>query len=179
VDSDEPAVYAAQRYLLLPELLPPTDAARLADMHGNDDRWRSYRGHEAHEPVPAVYEFFRDASQHVLGIVGRVGEYTVDAWVNRYRLGGHIVRHTDHGRSDEAPVATLNVCLASPPPENGGELVLAFGNGEVRLHLRAGDAVVFDGASIEHWTTDLVATGEEPEPFRMVAVGRYYVGSGA
>jgi predicted 2-oxoglutarate/Fe(II)-dependent dioxygenase YbiX len=84
--------------------------------------------------------------------------------------------HNDRARSEESPaVAILNVCLAAPPAENGGELVLALEDGEVRHHLRAGDALLFDGASIEHWTTPLMATTAQPEPLRIVVVGRYYL----
>ena len=42
------------------------------------------------------------------------------------------------------------------------------------LFLSSGDAVIFEATRLEHHTTPLVATAEEPTPTRTVLVGRYY-----
>jgi hypothetical protein len=65
----------------------------------------------------------------------------------------------------------LLVCLQAPPSsQNGGKL---FVDG-TELFLTPGDAVVFEAVRLEHYTTPLVASEDEPDPRRIVLVGRYY-----
>ena len=59
---------------MLGELLPAAEAARLAALHGEDDGWRSYTGHEAHDPAPEVDAFLHGASERVIESVGRGGK---------------------------------------------------------------------------------------------------------
>ena len=69
----------------------------------------------------------------------------------------------------------LVVCLEAAPVSNGGRLFLAAEDGERSYDLRVGDAILFDSSHIAHWTSPLVATHDEPQPVRIVSVGRYYL----
>ncbi len=90
----------------------------------------------------------------VLAALGRGGRKVADdhvtCWVNRYRVGEYIPRHTDASGT-------------------------ATDTGELGYVLTPGDAVLFHPTAVEHWTTPLIPSPTEPEPVRVVAVGRYYL----
>lgn len=87
-------------------------------------------------------------------------------WTSCYRMGEYINPHCD----SEGTVQLL-VCLQAPPgPQNGGKLIV----GGAELFLSPGDTVVFEATSLEHSTTPLIASEDEPDPRRVVLVGRYF-----
>ncbi len=110
----------------------------------------------------------------VLAALGRGGRKVADdhvtCWVNRYRVGEYIPRHTD-----ASGTAQVVLCLQAPDESNGGVLMLATDTGELGYVLTPGDAVLFHPTAVEHWTTPLIPSPTEPEPVRVVAVGRYYL----
>jgi hypothetical protein len=90
-------------------------------------------------------------------------------WIARYRNSEYIDRHTD-----SAGTIQLLLCLAAPPAENGGALVLLSGPSERCYVLRTGDAVLFTATTVEHCTTPLMPSSTCPDPARVVAVARYF-----
>jgi len=88
-------------------------------------------------------------------------------WTSGYSAGEFINPH-----KDVAGTIQLLICLQAPPnAAHGGELVV----GGQRLFLAPGDAIAFEATTLEHYTTPLVASEQEPNPHRVVLVGRYYM----
>ncbi len=67
------------------------------------------------------------------------------------------------------------VCLKAPKPEAGGVLHLQTSHGEFACPLAAGDGLLWEATSLEHWTTPIIATTAEPAPERVTLVGRYFL----
>jgi hypothetical protein len=94
----------------------------------------------------------------------------LQCWSSVYTAGEYINPHRDSGG-----VIQLLLCLQAPAaPVNGGELIV----GQRKLFLTAGDAIAFEAARLEHSTTPLVATANEPNPRRIILVGRYFFENG-
>lgn len=105
-----------------------------------------------------------------LTLQGSIKHFT--CWTSVYTIGQYIDRHKDRAGSIQ-----IIICLQAPGHECGGELLLHLDEGTNRIDLQPGDAVIFKATSIEHSTTPLVATASDPQPKRVVAVGRYYMHS--
>ena len=89
-------------------------------------------------------------------------------WTSGYKVGEYINPHRDRAGSIQ-----LLICLKAPhTPESGGALVI---NGQ-EMFLTPGDAVALEASALEHYTTPLLATNDEPDPRRIVLVGRYFLG---
>ncbi len=168
--------------LLLPSLLDRDLTRRLAAATAglrarrvrtgdHADEWEELSVDPDHELAAVL------SSDRILGTVltavgqpaSRAGDVRITLWANRYRTGECIPRHRD-----SSGAVQLVVCLEAPDPAGGGSLVLATEQGEVSLRLAPGDAVLFH-RTIEHWTTRLVPSSQDPNPVRWVAVGRYHL----
>jgi alkylated DNA repair dioxygenase AlkB len=174
--------YERERYVLLPGLLPEPTAERLAlatvDLPSRRVTVASPEYTQWDEldvkPRPELTHVF--LSEPVVGIVldaiGRtsVADNEVLCWANRYRAGERIAPHRD----GSGTVQCL-VCLKAPIESRGGVLHLDTTAGARACPLAPGDAVVWEATTIEHWITPLVATVDDPEPERVVLVGRYYL----
>ncbi|MGM7643448.1 hypothetical protein ACSVDM_00995 [Nocardia sp. JW2] len=114
------------------------------------------------------YEFCRHpALANVIQVlVGRITIGSVMCWMSHYGVGEYIGPHRDrYGR------VQLLVCLKTTNSiELGGSLVLAG----TELFLAPGDAVIFEATELEHHTTPLLGSTDDPSPTRSVLVGRYY-----
>ena len=167
--------FAAQRFVQLPGFIHPDQAAYLLESTREIVRRRVRCGLEnvswdeqelvAGDPG---YEFCRHPKLTRL-IEALAGPVTIDnlvCWTSRYGVGEYINPHRDR----YGTVQVL-VCLKSVRTKHqGGSLVVAG----TELFLSSGDAVIFEATRLEHHTTPLVATAEEPTPTRTVLVGRYY-----
>jgi hypothetical protein len=168
--------YRRDRFVPISGLLDLSNAAALlaatedvpayrVRVSGNTDTWDE----QNFDPNHPAYQFFE---QDIL--VGFIRTLTglkrvnqLMAWTSIYRLGEYINPHTDSAGSTQ-----LLVCLKAPrSPEQGGKLVV----GGQELFLTPGDAIAFEATSLEHCTTPLIATKDEPEPRRVVLVGRYFM----
>ena len=173
-------LYERERHVLLPGLLPADQAARLAnltvvlpsrrvtvqsDQPSEWDELTVEPGSELHSVL-----LHDPARAKVLEALA-AGEFgNVKCWANRYRAGEWIARHRD-----ASGTVQLLVCLRAPADETcGGILHLAPPAGPLACPLGPGDAVLWEATTIEHWITPLVATAADPEPERVVLVGRYF-----
>jgi hypothetical protein len=60
-------------------------------------------------------------------------------------------------------------------PKYGGELAVVMEDkAEERVFLEPGDAVWFDAKRLLHYTTPLIPSERNPDPVRVVILGRYY-----
>lgn len=169
------SLFAVQRFVHLPGLIRPDRAAYLLESTERNVRRRVECGlekvsWEEQELVPGDpgYEFCRHPrlTRLVQALAGPVTINNLMCWTSQYGAGEYINPHRDR----YGTVQVL-VCLKSVrTPHQGGSLVVAG----TELFLCAGDAVVFEATRLEHHTTPLVASAEEPTPMRVVLVGRYY-----
>lgn len=119
-----------------------------------------------------LFQFF--LHQNVLAFAQRLMQASNVAnlvcWTSVYGVGQYINAHKDISGDLQ-----IIVCLQAPAEENGGSLCVSLSDGERKLLLAPGDAVIFKASAIQHYTTPLVATEQEASPKRVVAVGRYYL----
>jgi alkylated DNA repair dioxygenase AlkB len=175
--------YKEERFALLPLLLSDVTVGRLRRATcGLPSRRVTVRSHEHTEwdelDVSSRRELTRvfltePAVAVVLDALGRrhVADDDVVCWANRYGVGERIAPHRD-----AAGTVQLLICLTAPASEaSGGILHLSTRVGTRALRLMPGDGVLWDATAIEHWTTSLVATLDEPRPERVVLVGRYFL----
>ena len=174
----EPSVlavdYASARYVLLPELLPSVDAAVLfgtttgveasqVRCHRPDVTWLEQR-FESGQPA---YDFFDHPD--VRAFVGRtIGAPLggLEVWTSCYRQGEYIDPHCDR-----TGLVQFLICLTTTAgPEYGGELNLD----STPIFLQPGAAVLFEATRLTHFTTPLLPSAANPEPLRVVLVGRYF-----
>lgn len=168
--------YARERFVHLPALITPDNAQKLLVCTQDVPSKRVQCGLEhvtwceqSFEPGHPVYEFFeRDqAVELATGLAGLRECRGLAVWASIYGVGEYINSHRDSSGSIQ-----LLVCLQTPPgPINGGELIVDG----ARMFLRPGDATAFEATTLEHHTTPLMATVEEPSPRRVVLVGRYFL----
>jgi alkylated DNA repair dioxygenase AlkB len=175
--------YARDRFVLLPAFLLPEDTARLEQVtHDLPSRRVTVRSHERTEwdeldvtgrPELAAVFRMRPAAELVQTALGvsSVADRRIACWANHYREGEHIAPHRDRSGTVQ-----LIICLRAPVSElNGGALHLSTPDGARACPLAPGDAVLWEATAIEHWTSPLVATTDDPKPERLVLVGRYFV----
>ncbi|MBV9139702.1 MAG: 2OG-Fe(II) oxygenase [Pseudonocardiales bacterium] len=169
-----------RHFAFLPSLMSPATAYRLeqktrnlssrrVSVGDNSATWDEQTLAPDHEVVTMfssaqVIDFITSATRHDIRVIDLV------CWIARYKNGEYIDRHKDN-----AGTLQLLVCLAAPPSENGGALVLAPGPNEHRYVLRAGDGVLFSATTVEHCTTPLKPSVTYPDPIRVVAVARYFL----
>jgi hypothetical protein len=175
------AAFRATGYLHVLRLLTP-GAAEVLEQHT-----RRLAGHRVacgtphvtweEQGVPEdndVHRLFSDGAL-VGGLADLLGArqegHRLTCWISRYREGEYISRHTD--RAGSVQIVLLLGILSGAP---GGTLMLTLPQGEVRLDLSPGDAVIFRASCIPHSTTPLVATPDCADPIRTVAVARYFFG---
>jgi hypothetical protein len=94
---------------------------------------------------------------------------TIHCWTSEYALGEYINPHLD-GAGDVQIVLSLR----APSPANGGFLHVCYQEHTDQFHLSVGDAMLFRATAVQHWTTPLAATAEDPNPERIVVVARYF-----
>jgi hypothetical protein len=148
--------YLRRRYVLLPGLVEPGEAAewevrsrawpgRMVHVgRETDSIWKEQSPPEGSDPLgglPGADAFRR----FVCSVTGweRIDDRWTRVWLNRYAPGDTVRPHRDVEGD-----AQLVICLQGlPDPAAGGELVLA---GE-RVPLRTGDALLFHARKILHW----------------------------
>jgi len=89
-------------------------------------------------------------------------------WYMHYGKDSYVYRHTEKEGS-----ILLVICLEGVEEREGGTLHLCPGEMEHRLHLAAGEAVIFSGRNVPHFTSPIVASGSNPDPQRTVLVVRF------
>jgi hypothetical protein len=124
------------------------------------------------EPHPLA-RFFQE--REVVNLVLAIAQATrfrhCRCWTSVYGPGEYINAHRDRAGDIQ-----LLICLQAPPDAGcGGSLQLRSPTGELSLFLVPGDAILFEASSVEHETTPLLPTEQEPHPTRTVAVGRYFL----
>jgi hypothetical protein len=174
-------LYQLEHYVLMPRMLPTDQAGRLAHLtvalpsrrvtveSDQPSEWDEL----AIEPSSELHRLLLNdpARAAVLEALAVDEPGVVKCWVNRYRTGEWIAPHRD-----AAGTVQLLICLRAPADEMcGGILHLALPAGPLACPLGPGDAVLWEATTIEHWITRLVATNSDPEPERVVLVGRYYM----
>ncbi|WP_157552905.1 hypothetical protein [Nocardia uniformis] len=169
------SLFTAQRFVHLPGLIRPDQAAYLLESTDGNLPRRVRCGLEnvswEEQELVALdpgYDFFRHPKliRLIQALVGPVTINTLMCWTSHYGAGEYINPHRDRYGTVQ-----LLVCLKSVRTQyQGGSLVIAG----TELFLSAGDAVVFEATRIEHHTTPLFASAEDPSPSRIVLVGRYY-----
>ncbi|NNH70432.1 2OG-Fe(II) oxygenase [Nocardia uniformis] len=172
---DLASIFVTRRFVNLPGLIRPDDAAYLLESTEGNARRRVRCGLEnvSWEEQELVagdlsYEFCRhpELTRLIEALAGPVTIESLMCWASRYGAGEYINPHRDRYGTVQ-----LLVCLKSVHSRHqGGALVVAG----TELFLSAGDAVVFDATCLEHHTTPLVASAEQPTPLRVVLVGRYF-----
>jgi len=174
------ATYESDGYAYLPRLLTANDATRLLAtttsvaierVNCGDDTIRFGEQNFADDHPVARFFAGEPLVRLALSLTRDERVRHLTCWTSVYRVGEFINPHTD-------AIGDIQVllCLKAPPAEaNAGHLILrADTSQQVSLALRPGDAVVFDATSIRHCTTPLTRSPENPEPLRVVAVGRYF-----
>lgn len=168
--------YETSRLVHIPDLLAPGQVdALLASMQDTPTsrvtcnngavNWQEKNFGPGH---PA-YDFFErpDSMNLVYALTGLRDYEGLMCWASIYGPGEYINPHRDI-----AGTMHLLVCLKAPDSSmNGGALVI----GDKRLSLAPGAAVAFDATQQEHYTEPLIATHDNPEPERIVLVGRYFL----
>lgn len=168
-------LYHLARYVVIPKLLPArTLTTLLAHTAGTvierstcKSNTNSF-GEQSFDTTHPVTEFFMQAdmlqlTQILLGS-GQISEVT--CWSLVYAPGEFINPHKDAAGAIQALI-----CLQAPSSrQNGGELIV---DGQA-IFLTAGDAIMFEATSLEHHTTPLAGTADDPSPRRTVVVGRYF-----
>ncbi|MFD4358063.1 hypothetical protein ACFWPX_36360 [Nocardia sp. NPDC058518] len=167
--------FATRRFVHLPRLISPDLATYLLESTEGYFSSRVQCGLEKvswEEQALAAGDFAYEFCRHpklVSLIQALAGPATISdlmCWTSRYSTGEYINAHRDrHG------AVQLLVCLKTVRTmRQGGSLVIAG----TELFLSAGDAVIFEATRLEHHTTPLVVSAEEPAPTRIVLVGRYF-----
>jgi hypothetical protein len=166
--------YDSARHVLLPGFVSPEWAANMlaatqdvvakrVKCRTNIVSWEE----QIFIPGHPMHQFFARADMMSLmqAVVGVPCLKLTDCWTSCYQRGEYIEPHTD-GRG----TTQLLICLQTTAgPECGGELVVA----NQRYFLKTGDAIGFEATTLEHSTTPLQPTPQEPNPRRVVLVGRY------
>lgn len=168
--------YAAVRFAPIPVLLYPDHARTLLATTANVPARRVQCGNrhvawdeQSFDPGHPAYQFFEQPGLVELAqtLTGRKAMTGLTCWTSGYRSGEYINPHRDR-----AGTIQLLVCLQAPrSPQNGGTLIVD-GN---ELFLSPGQAIAFDATSLEHYTTPLTPSEDEPDPQRVVLVGRYFL----
>ena len=168
--------YEKDRFIIISKFLSDDCAAILLKSMGNVPSGRVRCGfshvtwsEQNFEPSHAAHMLFRESGilQFVKTVSSTKSEPTkIQCWSSIYETGEYIDSHRD-----KQGIIQLLICLQAPSdPSHGGELVV----GKRRVFLAAGDAIAFEATRLEHYTTPIVATAEEPNPRRVVLVGRYF-----
>lgn len=168
--------YRPARYVVLPELLSAANVTTLLARTAGTviERRTCHRdantfGEQSFDTTHPVAEFFMRAdmlqlARTLLG-AGHISE--VRCWSLVYGPGEFIDPH-----KDASGAIQILICLQAPGSrQNGGELIV---DGQA-FFLTTGDAIAFEATSLEHGTTPLAGTADDPSPRRTVVVGRYYV----
>jgi predicted 2-oxoglutarate/Fe(II)-dependent dioxygenase YbiX len=172
--------YRDQDFAHLPEFISTARAAELlaatTDVTVKRVRCRDENvqfGEQNFDDEHPISRFFAadQLTRLALALTGSQQLRRIQSWTLVYRVGEYIDPHTD-----AAGTIQVIVCLQAPAAHsNGGQLVLRPNTAdEVRLGLGAGDALVFAASSVQHCTTPLTGSLTDPDPMRVVAVGRYY-----
>ena len=152
------------------QLVRTTDGVPIGEVTCGDKNIRF--GEQKFTEEHPLFKFF--LHQDVLTFARRLMQADkvadVLCWTSVYTVGQYINAH-QAGSGD----LRIILCLQAPAEENGGHLCAGLSDGERRLLLTPGDAVIFKASAIQHYTTPLVATEQEVSPQRVVAVGRYYL----
>jgi len=166
--------YRQARHVVIPELLSAESVATLlAHTAGTViERTTCARantfGEQSFEGTHPVADFFLQADMlQLVQIMSKCAQISkVTCWSLVYAPGEFISPHKDVAGAIQALI-----CLQAPRSRrNGGELVV---DGRC-FFLTAGDAIVFEATSLEHYTTPLAGTADDPSPRRTVLVGRYF-----
>lgn len=167
--------FASQGFVHLPGLIGPDQAAELLASTADVVSRRVECGVENVTwdeqqlgPGHAGYEFFLQPrlTDLVQTLTGLFAIRKLMCWTSCYGVGEYINPH-----GDRYGTVQLLVCLKSARTAQQGGYLVVDGT---ELFLSAGDAVVFEATRLEHHTTPLIASAEEPTPTRVVLVGRYY-----
>lgn len=168
--------YTSERLVSLPGLIAPNNAYELLMATQAVPARRVWCGLERvtwceqnFEPGHLAYELFEreQAVGLVTTLTGLSERRGLSVWTSAYGAGEYINPHRDSSGSIQ-----LLVCLQAPSdPVQGGELIVDG----TRMFLRPGDAIAFEATTLEHHTTPLIATVDEPDPRRVVLVGRYFL----
>lgn len=117
----------------------------------------------------AVFRFFM--REDVLALTQRLMRTdrvaSLRCWTSIYEIGQYINEHKD-GKGD----LQIIICLQAPRQNAGGQLCIDLADGTHKISLAPGDAVFFKATDLQHYTTPLVATGDEICR-RVVAIARY------
>jgi hypothetical protein len=149
---------------LVPELL--AGRARRVTVGAKDEWWTEY-SIDTRSRLGRILTG-ADAMKLVHAGVEAPSFLRAQLWGQAYELGQRIALHTDA----EGDVQLL-LCLEQPPAECGGYLILKPGEGEVRLRLEPGDALLFRATDIPHATTPIIPSQGAEAPRRTVAVARF------
>lgn len=167
--------YGHARYVVIPGLLPAASVSTLlahtADtvVERSNCRNANTFGEQSFEVTHPVAEFFMRAEMLQLAqiLLGSAQICRVTCWSLVYAPGEFINPH-----KDAAGALQALICLRAPKGrQNGGELIV---DGQP-FFLTPGDAIIFEATSLEHHTTPLVETADDPSPGRTVIVGRYFI----
>jgi hypothetical protein len=167
--------FATQRFVHVPGLIHPDQAAYLLESTDRNVRRRvecglknvSWEEQQLGAGDPG-YDFFRhpNLTRLIQALAGPITINNLMCWTSGYGAGEYINPHRDrHG------TVQVLVCLKTVRSQHqGGSLVIEG----TEVFLSAGDAVIFEATRLEHHTTPLITTADEPTPTRVVLVGRYY-----
>ena len=167
--------YRLARYVVIPKMLPAASVATLLARtagteieRSNCDRANTF-GEQSFDATHPVAGFFTQADMLQLAqtLLGSAQISQVTCWSLVYAPGEFINPH-----KDAAGALQALICLQAPGSrQNGGELIV---DGQA-FFLTKGDAIMFEATSLEHHTTPLVGTADDPSPGRTVLVGRYFL----
>jgi hypothetical protein len=168
--------YATQRFVVIRRLLADHRATALLTATRDAPRQRVTCGHRGvswdqqnFDADHLAYQLFEVPALVTLvtGLTGMDRIDRISCWTSCYAVGEFINTHRD-----AAGTIHVLVCLQSPPSTDNGGVLIVEGND---IWLLPGDAVAFEATKLEHSTTPLVASAKEPDPRRVVLVGRYFL----
>jgi hypothetical protein len=126
------------------------------------------------EPSPPEAEFFLSAEclQEIVPFLGAAPSTfrEVRCWTSEYGPGEYINPHVD-----KTGDVQMVLCVRATAQENGGALCVRYRSEDGRYHLMAGDAILFRATDVEHWTSPVVVTSDDPNPLRVVVCARYFI----
>lgn len=171
--------YHTQKFLLLPQFLDAPETGRLLAstkaipirrvICGNPDIHFGQQNFVETHPLGCFFHE-RQVVEMVLALAQATRLHFCRCWTLVYGPGEYINAHRDRAGQSQ-----LLICLRSPSDAKcGGSLLLNAPTGSQQVFLTQGDAILFEASGVEHATTPLLSSEQDPYPQRVIAVGRYF-----